>query len=54
MDPIVAILENAKQLGFEKLEKQLKAVSSFVQGHDTFVSLPTGYGKSVILYAIVP
>ena len=51
MDPIS---ESAKQLGLQKLkEKQLEAVSSFVQGHDTFVSLPTGYGKSVI-YAILP
>ena len=50
----VAISESAKQLGFEKLkEKQLEAVCSFVQGHDTFVSLPTGYGKSAI-YAILP
>lgn len=54
MDPVVAISESAKQLGLEKLkEKQLEAVSSFVRGHDTFVSLPTGYGKSVI-YAILP
>jgi len=28
-------------------------VCAFVQGHDTFVSLPTGYGKSTI-YAILP
>ena len=34
-------------------KKQLEAVCAFVQGHDTFVSLPTGYGKSTI-YAILP
>ena len=28
--------------------KQLEAVKSFVSGQDTFVALPTGYGKSVI------
>ena len=32
---------------------QLIPISSFVLGHDTFVSLPTGYGKSVI-YAALP
>ena len=46
--------DSAKQLGFEKVKKkQLEAVCAFVQGHDTFVSLPTGYGKSTI-YAILP
>ena len=33
--------------------KQLEAVKSFVSGKDTFVALPTGYGKSIIL-AILP
>jgi len=27
--------------------KQLEAVQSFVTGKDTFVALPTGYGKSL-------
>ena len=41
-------------LGIHKLkDKQMEAISSFVQGNDTFVSLPTGYGKSVI-YAVLP
>ena len=34
-------------------DKQIEAISAFVQGHDTFVSLPTGYGKSMI-YALLP
>jgi len=33
--------------------KQFEAVVSFMSGSDTFVSLPTGYGKSEI-YAILP
>ena len=31
----------------------MEAVQSFVSGRDTFVSLPTGYGKSAI-YALLP
>ena len=33
--------------------KQFEAVYSFMSGHDTFVSLPTGYGKSII-YGVLP
>ena len=33
--------------------KQVEALQSFTSGHDVFVALPTGYGKSVI-YAILP
>ena len=33
--------------------KQLEAINKFVSGSDTFVALPTGYGKSII-YAILP
>ena len=32
---------------------QLKVVMAFLEGRDVFVSLPTGYGKSLI-YAILP
>ena len=54
-DSLLEIMsESAKQLGIGSLkEKQIDAISSFVLGHDTFVSLPTGYGKSVI-YAALP
>ncbi len=34
-------------------EKQFEAINTYVCGHDTFVSLPTGYGKSII-YAVLP
>lgn len=42
------------QLGFSELkDKQLEAISTFVGGRDTFVILPTGYGKSVI-FSLLP
>ena len=41
-------------LGYDEMkQKQVDAVCTFLQGKDTFVSLPTGYGKSLI-YAILP
>ncbi len=49
-----AISDSASRLGVESLrEKQLEAITAFTEGHDTFVSLPTGYGKSMI-YGILP
>ena len=45
--------EVAKDLGFNLKQKQLEAVLTFLSGNDVFVSLPTGYGKSII-YAILP
>jgi len=33
--------------------KQVEAVEAFLGGSDTFVSLPTGYGKSII-YSVLP
>ena len=54
MDLNLAITEAAKKIGYTVLkDKQKEAVSLFLQGHDTFVSLPTGYGKSLI-YALLP
>ena len=41
-----------KELWFPSL-KQKEAIVAFVLGNDTFVSLPTGYGKSAI-FAILP
>lgn len=34
-------------------DKQMEAVCAFVNGKDTFVALPTGYGKSIV-YGILP
>ena len=54
MDTQTAITESGKQLGYDKLRpKQIEAMSLFIEGNDVFVSLPTGYGKSII-YAALP
>ena len=47
------INECARAYGLELKAKQAEAIFSFVHGHDTFVSLPTGYGKSLV-YALLP
>lgn len=33
--------------------EQVKAIQNFCEGHDVFVSLPTGFGKSMI-YGLLP
>ena len=44
----------AQSLGVFPLKaEQLKAMMAFLEGRDVFVSLPTGYGNSLI-YAILP
>lgn len=49
-----AISEAAQKLSINELKpKQREAITSYVSGNDTFVVLPTGYGKSLI-YAILP
>ena len=35
------------RFGFSFKEKQLEAIFSFMSGNDGFVSLPSGYGKSI-------
>ena len=48
------VADSAKQLSYDKLKvKQVEAVEAFLGGSDTFVSLPTGYGKSII-YSVLP
>ena len=46
--------ESVDTIGFGPLKaKQQEALEAFLSGKDTFVALPTGYGKSII-YAILP
>ena len=46
----LALEEAVKDAGFVSLKtKQEEALKEFVSGKDTFVALPTGYGKSIIM-----
>lgn len=48
------INEVAKRLDLGRLKpKQMEAIIAFIEGRDVFVSLPTGYGKSII-YTSLP
>ena len=43
------ILHAVQRLGFaDPRPQQMEAIITFMQGKDVFVSLPTGYGKSLI------
>ena len=53
MDKQTAIRESLQDMGIASKLKQEEAILSFLDGKDTFVSLPTGYGKSLI-YALLP
>lgn len=53
MTPLDAVTEVTKKLSIDLKEKQLEAILEFLSGKDVFVSLPTGYGKSLI-YEILP
>ena len=37
----------------ELKEKQFEAVEAFMGGNDVFLTVPTGYGKSIV-YGILP
>lgn len=41
------------KLGIVLKDKQIEAIQQFCKGNDVFVSLPTGFGKSII-YGILP
>lgn len=54
MDVKSIIDEVGKAAGISILKpEQQKAIQSFVEGNDVFVSLPTGYGKSMV-YGLLP
>ena len=54
MDLQQALDEVLRETGFTQLRpKQREAIEAFVSGKGVPVSLPTGYGKSVI-YGILP
>ena len=49
-----ALSDTEKEMGLVPLKaKQTEAVLAVVAGKDTFVTLPTGYGKSII-YGVLP
>ena len=46
-DSAAAVHEAAATLGFMLKKEQEKVIVAFTQGHDVFVALPTGFGKSL-------
>ena len=43
-------VDGAQRLGYEgQKDRQLEAILSFLQGNDTFVTLPTGYGSHLFM-----
>ena len=57
MDILDAVVSVSAELNLQLKESEGSAKASysqkFCEGHDTFVSLPTGYGKSMI-YGLLP
>ena len=54
MDFSAAIAEVTRLMKLKSLKsKQAESLQAFVSGRDTFVALPTGYGKSII-FAVLP
>ncbi len=48
-----AIVKAAESLGYNLKPDQMRTLQKFVGGRDVFVSLPTGYGKS-LCYILLP
>ena len=54
LDVRVAILGSVQSMGYDSpTESQRSAVDMFVRGHDVFIALPTGSGKS-LCFASLP
>jgi len=54
VDFSTAVAEVCRRMELRPLKsKQLEALSTFVSGKDTFVALPTGYGKYIV-FAVLP
>ena len=54
MDVELAILKAVEKMGLQKLkEKQHEAVRAFLSGSDVFLTVPTGYGKSIV-FGLLP
>ena len=52
--PVMAVYQAAQKLGYPTLRpNQHKAIKSFMEGHDVFISLPTGCGKS-LCFSVLP
>ena len=44
-----AVLDSARFLGYSSMkEKQIEATCAFIEGHDTFVSLPSGCSTTCV------
>ena len=51
---VAAVRGAALSMGYRHLkDKQIEAACQVLSGKDTFVALPTGYGKSFV-YALLP
>ena len=53
MDILDAVVSVSAKLNLQLKDQQKQAIQKFCEGHDVFVSLPTGYGKSMI-YGLLP
>ena len=54
MELDAAVDEVVQCMGLKPVkEKQREALEAFTSGHDMFIALPTGYGKSII-FGVLP
>ena len=48
-----AVTDVSAEFNIQLKDQQVEAIVKFCEGQDVFVSLPTGFGKSMI-YALLP